>query len=89
VISAALQVNAVVFIDAISVKIPKGQVADRPVYLALGVTLDSERDVLGLWARELSDSEVFGCGSCPISRTAPSGTCACWSATASRACLTR
>ena len=43
-------VYAVVFIDAIRVKIRDGQVASRPVYLALGVTADGERDILGLWA---------------------------------------
>ena len=40
---------AVIFIDAINVKIRLGQVANRPIYLALGVTVDGERDVLGLW----------------------------------------
>jgi transposase-like protein len=30
------------------VKIGEGQVANRPVYLALGVTVDGERDILGL-----------------------------------------
>ena len=53
-------VYAVVFIDAINVKIREGQVANRPVYLALGVTVDGERDVLGLWAGEHGDGE--GCG---------------------------
>src|SRR5260370_5845630 len=48
-------VYAVVFIDAINVKIREGQVANRPVYLALGVTVDGERDVLGLWAGEHGD----------------------------------
>src|SRR5690348_9684403 len=37
-------VYAVVFIDAIMVKIREGQVANRPIYLALGVTVDGERD---------------------------------------------
>jgi putative transposase len=50
-------VYAVVFIDAINVKIREGQVANRPVYLALGVTVDGERDVLGLWAGEHGDGE--------------------------------
>jgi putative transposase len=50
-------VYAVVFIDAISVKIREGQVASRPVYLALGVTVDGERDILGLWAGEHGDGE--------------------------------
>jgi len=53
-------VYAVVFTDAIHVKIREGQVANRPVYLALGVTVDGERDVLGLWAGEHGDGE--GCG---------------------------
>ena len=50
-------VYAVVFIDAIQVKIREGQVANRPVYLALGVTADGTRDVLGLWAGEHGDGE--------------------------------
>ena len=33
-------VYAVIFIDAINVKIREGQVANRPIYLALGVTAD-------------------------------------------------
>jgi putative transposase len=53
-------VYAVVFIDAINVKIREGQVANRPIYVALGVTVDGERDVLGLWAGEHGDGE--GCG---------------------------
>src|SRR6266567_1471616 len=44
-------------LDAINVKIREGQVANRPVYLALGVTVDGERDVLGLWAGEHGDGE--------------------------------
>ncbi|MCM3920952.1 IS256 family transposase, partial [Frankia sp. AiPs1] len=43
-------VDAVVFIDAIVVKVRDGQVANRPIYAAIGVTADGERDVLGLWA---------------------------------------
>jgi transposase-like protein len=50
-------VYAVVFIDAINVKIREGQVANRPIYLALGVTVDGERDVLGLWAGKHGDGE--------------------------------
>ncbi len=50
-------VYAVVFIDAIQVKIREGQVANRPVYLALGVTVDGRRDFLGLWAGEHGDGE--------------------------------
>lgn len=43
-------VYAAIFIDAIVVKIRDGQVANRPIYAAIGVTLDGEKDVLGLWA---------------------------------------
>jgi transposase-like protein len=50
-------VYAVVFIDAINVKIREGQVANRPVYVALGVTADGTRDILGLWAGEHGDGE--------------------------------
>ena len=39
----------VMFIDAIFVKIRDGQVANRPIYVAIGVTVDGERDILGLW----------------------------------------
>jgi putative transposase len=42
-------VYAAVFIDAIVVKVRDGQVANRPVYAAIGVTVDGHKDVLGLW----------------------------------------
>ena len=44
------RVYPVVLIDAIFVKIRDGQVANRPIYVAVGVTLDGQREVLGLWA---------------------------------------
>jgi putative transposase len=43
-------VYAAVFIDAIVVKVRDGQVANRPVYAAIGVSLAGEKDILGLWA---------------------------------------
>jgi transposase-like protein len=45
-------VYPVVFIDAINVKIRDGKVANRPVYVALAVTCEGRRDILGLWAGE-------------------------------------
>lgn len=42
-------IYAVVLIDAIVVKVRDTQVANRPVYVAIGVNMDGERDVLGLW----------------------------------------
>jgi putative transposase len=46
------RVYPVIFVDAIVVKIREGQVANRPIYVAIGVTVDGERDILGLWAGE-------------------------------------
>ena len=43
------RVYPVVLIDAIVVKIRDGQVANRPVYVAMGINLDGQRDVLGMW----------------------------------------
>ena len=43
------RVYPVIFIDAIVVKIRDGQVANRRVYAAIGVTVDGQRDILGLW----------------------------------------
>ena len=40
------------FVDAIHVKIRDGAVANRPVYVVLGVTASGHRDILGLWAGE-------------------------------------
>jgi uncharacterized protein YraI len=43
-------VYPVMFIDAIHVKIRDGQVANRPIYVALAVTAEGHRYILGLWA---------------------------------------
>ena len=43
------QVYPVVFIDALSVKIRDGVVANRPVYLAIGIDCDGAKQVLGMW----------------------------------------
>lgn len=39
----------VLLIDAIVLKVRDGAVANRPVYVAVGITVDGIRDVLGLW----------------------------------------
>jgi putative transposase len=52
-------VYPVIFIDAIQVKIRDGQVANRPIYVALGVTVDGERDILGLWAGDGGEGAKF------------------------------
>ena len=42
-------VYPVVFIDALMIKIRDGVVANRPVYLAIGVDCEGAKQVLGLW----------------------------------------
>ncbi len=44
------EVYVAIFIDAIVVKIRDGQVVNRPIYAAIGVTVTGEKDILGLWA---------------------------------------
>src|ERR1700749_2999364 len=53
------EVYAAIFIDAVVVKIRDGQVANRPVYAAIGVTLAGAKDVLGLWPGTGGDGAKF------------------------------
>jgi putative transposase len=53
------EIYAAVFIDAIVVKVRDGQVGNRPVYAAIGVTLAGEKDVLGLWAGSGGEGAKF------------------------------
>jgi transposase-like protein len=50
-------VYPVIFIDCVHVKIREGNVANRPIYVALAVTVNGTRDILGLWAGEHGDGE--------------------------------
>jgi putative transposase len=43
------RVYPVLLIDAIYLKIRDGQVANRPVYVVMGINMDGERDVLGMF----------------------------------------
>jgi hypothetical protein len=52
-------VYPVIFIDAVNVKICDGNVANRSIYLALDVTVEGTRDILGLWAGEHGDGELL------------------------------
>ncbi|WP_364675093.1 IS256 family transposase [Nonomuraea fuscirosea] len=52
-------VYPVIFVDAIHVKLREGQVANRPIYVALAVTVDGERDILGLWAGDGGEGAKF------------------------------
>jgi putative transposase len=53
------EVYAAIFVDAIVVKVRDGQLANRPFYVAIGVTLDGERDILGLWAGQGGEGAKF------------------------------
>ncbi len=53
------RVYPVIFIDAIVVKVRDGQVVNRPVYVVIGVTVNGERDILGLWAGDGSEGAKF------------------------------
>lgn len=52
-------VYPVLFIDALHVKIRDGQVANRAIYVALAVTVDGERDILGLWASDGAEGAKY------------------------------
>ena len=57
------RVYPVVFIDAIHVKVRDGQVTNRPIHVVVGVTVgvsvNGERDILGLWAGEGGEGAKF------------------------------
>jgi putative transposase len=53
------RVYVAVFIDAIMVKVRDGQVANRPIYAAIGVTVDGRKDILGLWAGSGGEGAKF------------------------------
>jgi transposase-like protein len=82
------RVYPVLFIDVIHVKIRDGAVANRPIYTAVGVTTDGERDILGLWAGTGGEGATFWLQVLTRSRTGAWLTSASWSATGSPACPT-
>ncbi|WP_084531945.1 IS256 family transposase [Nocardia miyunensis] len=52
-------VYPVIFLDAIHVKIRDGKVANRPIYVALAVTVEGTREILGLWAGDGGEGAKF------------------------------
>jgi putative transposase len=53
------EVYPVIFIDAIVVKVRDGQVRNKPIYVVIGVTVNGERDILGLWVGDGSEGAKF------------------------------
>ena len=52
-------VYPVIFLDAVHVRVRERKAANRPIYLALGVTMEGTRDVLGLWAGDGCEGTKF------------------------------
>jgi transposase-like protein len=52
-------VYPVIFLDAVHVKIRDGKVANRPINMALAVTVEGTRDILGLWAGDGGEGAKF------------------------------
>jgi putative transposase len=64
------EVYPIVFLDCLVLKIREGgSVQRRACYLALGVSMDGDRDVLGMWFQE-TEARSSGCKS---SRSSSSG----------------
>lgn len=53
------EVYPVIFIDAMVVKVRDGQVMNKPVYVVIGVSVNGERDILGLWAGDGGEGAKF------------------------------
>ena len=53
------RIYPVLFVDAIVVKVRDGQVVNRPIYVVIGVTVNGERDILGLWAGDGHEGAKF------------------------------
>jgi putative transposase len=52
-------VYPVLFVDAIVVKVRDGQVRNTPFYVVMGVTVNGEREILGIWAGDGAESARF------------------------------
>jgi transposase-like protein len=64
-------VYPVIFIDCVNVKIRDGNVANRPIYVALAVTVEGHREILGCGLGSTGTGRALstGCGCSPRSRT--------------------
>ncbi|MFD3430976.1 IS256 family transposase [Nocardia fluminea] len=70
-------VYPVVFLDAIHVRIRDGKAANRPIYVAMAVTVEGRRDILGLWAGDGGEGAKFWLQVSPSCVTVVSRTCSC------------
>lgn len=56
------RVYPVIMVDAIHVKVRDGQVRNRPFYVVIGVSVNGERDILGIWAGDGGEGAKFWLG---------------------------
>ena len=56
------RVYPVLFVDVIFVKIRDGQVANRPIYVVVGVTVEGTRDIVGLWVGQGGEGAKYWAG---------------------------
>ncbi|MEE1621842.1 IS256 family transposase [Zafaria sp. Z1313] len=56
------RVYPVIMVDAIHVKVRDGQVRNKPFYVVIGVTVNGERDILGIWAGDGGEGAKFWLG---------------------------
>ena len=47
------------FVDAVVVKVRDGQVRSTPFYVIMGVTVNGEREILGIWAGDGGEGPRF------------------------------
>ena len=59
------QVFPVIFVDAIVVKVRDGQVRNKPIYEVIGVSVNGERDILGLGPATAARARSSGCRCSP------------------------
>ncbi|WP_034304029.1 IS256 family transposase, partial [Herbaspirillum sp. RV1423] len=49
----------IVYLDCIHVKVREGTVRVKAVYLAIGITMDGEKEVLGLWLAQTEGAKFW------------------------------
>ncbi len=59
------RVSPVLFVDAINVKIRDGQIANRPIYVVMGVITEGTRDVPGSGPATAARARSTGCRCSP------------------------
>ncbi len=52
----------IVYLDCIHVKVREGAVRVKAVYLAIGITMTGEKEVLGLWLAQTEGCQVLAAG---------------------------